>query len=730
MAQALATHEGTAWASAHALPQAPQSFTSMATWVSQPSRRRSPLQSAQPISHRPVHCAAAHRGMGTWFFEQAAPHIPQWTGSMPRSTSHPSLRRSALQSAKPIAQVPVQAPPLQPAATRWLPEQAIRQPPQLTGSASRWASQPSLRWSWLQSAQPASHAPVQRPPEHAGAGTGGARRMAVLGCGAVGLATARTLQRRGVEVTVYTEAMPENTTSAVAGAQCFPFSVFEGALTGAFRDDFVLAAELSYRAWQSLVGDLYGVRWMANYLCTDHAPREDGLLGSSSPIRHLLPELKDLGASEHPFLRRYVRRFQTMMIEPAVYLPAALRDVLAGGSRIVVRRFETVADVVALPEPVVINCTGLGSRDLFGDAELTPVKGQLTVLLPQPEVDYAVLAGNLYMFSRRDGVLLGGTYERGVGTLEPNQEARKAILDGHERLFEPLLDAARKAAHERPSILLRGLVMGWCPRTESNRRHGDFQSPALPAELPGRCEAEDVAEGHGGRQVRCLRVGARVVPSGLSMPPAPLLFAAAISVAQCASGGGASCGQGGPGATATATSAAALRRAIFTSLQPACDALGLSDEDGEVAAREVMANGEGLTPLAGFDNRDCEVPDRPPAVVDCNDARASVWLHEMVGTCDMPSVYGPRLALASPSSLRPAPRERSREAAALCLGHTCTSDPAPLRSHRGPSDHGGWLALAAGVAAPRPAPPRRLSASDDDPPESLSRPPPQRPPIG
>src|SRR5689334_17693971 len=26
----------------------------------------------------------------------------------------------------------------------------------------------------------------------------------------------------------------------------------------------------------------------------------------------------------------------------------------------------------------------------------------------------------------------------------------------------------------------------WWPGTESNRRHGDFQSPALPTELPGR----------------------------------------------------------------------------------------------------------------------------------------------------------------------------------------------------------------------------------------------------
>src|SRR5690606_2421508 len=36
-----------------------------------------------------------------------------------------------------------------------------------------------------------------------------------------------------------------------------------------------------------------------------------------------------------------------------------------------------------------------------------------------------------------------------------------------------------------------GFVMPpeWWPGRESNPRHGDFQSPALPTELPGRCNA-------------------------------------------------------------------------------------------------------------------------------------------------------------------------------------------------------------------------------------------------
>ena len=32
--------------------------------------------------------------------------------------------------------------------------------------------------------------------------------------------------------------------------------------------------------------------------------------------------------------------------------------------------------------------------------------------------------------------------------------------------------------------LLAGLYI-WCPEAESNHRHGDFQSPALPTELSG-----------------------------------------------------------------------------------------------------------------------------------------------------------------------------------------------------------------------------------------------------
>ena len=271
-----------------------------------------------------------------------------------------------------------------------------------------------------------------------GLGGSTARNVAVIGSGAVGLAAARLLQLRGATVTVYTAALPPDTTSNIAGAQWFPFYAYgHGALVGAFREQFLAAARFSYRWFQSLVGGGYGVRWMTNYHLDDAPPaRETGLLGLQSPIRELIPELGDIPPDAHPFAAPFARRFDTMMIEPPLYLSQLLRDVRLAGGNIVLRRFDSAAELATLPEPTLVNCTGLGARTLFGDDELVPVKGQLTVLLPQPEVDYAVLYNDLYMFSRRDGVLLGGTHEEGVETLEPNLVAKERILDGHARLFQ------------------------------------------------------------------------------------------------------------------------------------------------------------------------------------------------------------------------------------------------------------------------------------------------------
>lgn len=259
-----------------------------------------------------------------------------------------------------------------------------------------------------------------------------ARTAAVLGCGAVGLATARLLQDRGFAVTIYARELPPHTTSNVAGALWSPVSLAEWRQSeGPFAPRLARAARFAHRYFQTMVGERYGVRWLPLYQLYDTA---DAAL---SWTWRLTPELYNavrLEPREHPFPRAGAWHAYAMLIEPDPYLRALLEDFRAAGGRVVVRDFPDRAAVLALDEPVVLNCTGLGARALFGDPELTPVRGQLAFLVPQPEVEYMYIAGAHYMFPRRDGILLGGTHESGVDSPVVDPAAVARILEGHRRI--------------------------------------------------------------------------------------------------------------------------------------------------------------------------------------------------------------------------------------------------------------------------------------------------------
>jgi hypothetical protein len=136
----------------------------------------------------------------------------------------------------------------------------------------------------------------------------------------------------------------------------------------------------------TLLGTRYGVRWLRNYSLSHHALNEGGL---SSAIRQFLPESRDLGEPEHPFSRyQFVRQYDSMLIEPPIWLNAMLTDFRIAGGAVRVAHFDNVSQLQQLAEPVIFNCTGLGARALVADQKLTPAKGQLTVLIPQPEVNY------------------------------------------------------------------------------------------------------------------------------------------------------------------------------------------------------------------------------------------------------------------------------------------------------------------------------------------------------
>jgi glycine/D-amino acid oxidase-like deaminating enzyme len=262
-----------------------------------------------------------------------------------------------------------------------------------------------------------------------------ATTFAVLGCGVIGLSTARLLQRKGFQVTIYAKDLPPETTSNIAGALWFPTSVYEESkIDSKFLNQFDRACKISHRIFQDYVGDNYGVWWIKNFSL--------GFAEEFPGGRELYPEIEDHRDPKIYFGFEYAQQFSTMMIEPAIYLNAVLRDFYLAGGKLHVRQFNTTRDITSLPESAIMNCTGLGSRKLFNDEELTPVKGQLSILLPQPEIDYSYVAAMennlLYMFPRKDGIVLGGTTEHGNWSIEPSVQESERILKGHSMISKSL----------------------------------------------------------------------------------------------------------------------------------------------------------------------------------------------------------------------------------------------------------------------------------------------------
>ncbi len=255
----------------------------------------------------------------------------------------------------------------------------------------------------------------------------------MLGAGVMGLTTARLVQEAGFPVTIYAKALPPDTTSNIAGGQWQPFGHYrDDAVTPEWRAQFAAALDYSWRRFQIMVGDDYGIRWLPTYV--EHRPAT-----TSGPLRSTptIPAAACSAPAEHPFpLGARSSASTRMYVETGRFLRQLTRDVQIAGGTIRVRDFATPADIAALARAAGLQLHRPRRRALFGDTGMQPVRGQLAILLPQPEIRYAFTGEAGYMFPRADGILLGGTFERDVWETDAGAAKRSpASSTSHQRLF-------------------------------------------------------------------------------------------------------------------------------------------------------------------------------------------------------------------------------------------------------------------------------------------------------
>ena len=244
--------------------------------------------------------------------------------------------------------------------------------------------------------------------------------IAVIGCGALGLTSALLAQRAGARsVTIYAKDRPSESRSFRATGSWTPDSrvALTQAAPAAFPAQWEQMTRTSWHYYQSFLG-LPGnpIEFTDRYALSDpHPDQAEQQRIDADPLNFavyrprvadLMPHYEDLPPGSHPFPTKWARRRSDLMFNITGYAHQLTEDFQLNGGRIVAREFHSPADFAQLSQPVILHSTGYAARALFGDTSLTPVRGQIGWLIPQPEVNYGLLFGDLNILSRRDGIVV------------------------------------------------------------------------------------------------------------------------------------------------------------------------------------------------------------------------------------------------------------------------------------------------------------------------------------
>jgi D-amino-acid oxidase len=259
--------------------------------------------------------------------------------------------------------------------------------------------------------------------------------VVVVGAGVIGLTTAVCLAEAGARVRCLSAAPPRETTSRVAGA-LWGASFFGPAGQAVRRAEGSLA---EFRILAEVPES--GVRIARGTLASRH--------DAEPPPPELFPgvELRPRAEPLDGFAGAY--EGEVPLVDMERHLGYLEQRLLRAGAMVELRRIASFEEAAATA-PVVVNCSGLGARELVPDGGVEAVRGQHVVVdnpgLDEFFVEDARDSEWACWFAHGDRVVLGGVAQPDRFDLEPDLDVARGILDRCAAI-EPRFRGARVREH-------------------------------------------------------------------------------------------------------------------------------------------------------------------------------------------------------------------------------------------------------------------------------------------
>jgi D-amino-acid oxidase len=259
--------------------------------------------------------------------------------------------------------------------------------------------------------------------------------IVVVGCGVVGMTCAAALRDVGLPVEIWAARLPPRTTSNAAAAFWYPYgSSPTGRAVKWCVDSYARFAAIArdptagvtMRRARNLSRGVQARPWWAD----------------------AVPSVRQATANELPEGFGFGWVFEAPVIDTRSYLPWLMQRLRDGGVKIAQRRVASLLEPLAEADAVV-NCAGLGARELCQDEELYPIRGQVMHVaatgIDDVYLDEIDGEGLAYIVPRGDDCVLGGTATDGDDGLEARPVDADAILRRCAGMVPRLREAGRLA---------------------------------------------------------------------------------------------------------------------------------------------------------------------------------------------------------------------------------------------------------------------------------------------